>query len=153
MNTFQGELTIKKSLLYVFIGIVGLLAVKILLSLIPLGIILFLFLAPPAFVLADSQERGVKRPLLWAVFTLFTSVFGLLVYLLARPETADKSFCPFCGGAVDPSFHNCPWCGKAHNLTGKCRKCETELKTGWKFCPKCQVPVEAAEDATTAKGA
>ena len=143
------EITLKRALLYIFIAMVGLLAIKVLLKLLPLGILLFLFLAPPAFVLADAQERRVQRPILWAVFTLFTSVFGLLVYLLARPEVARRHGCPSCGGEVDPAFPNCPWCGRAIPKTGDCHSCGFALQPGWKFCPKCQVAVGGVAPATS----
>lgn len=141
MDFLKDEITLKRALLYIFIGMVGLLAIKVLLGLLPLGILLFLFLAPPAFVLADAQERRVQRPVLWAVFTLFTSVFGLLVYLLARPEVVRRNCCSGCGGEIDPAFPNCPWCGRGVPQAGNCHSCGFALKPGWKFCPKCQVPV------------
>ena len=141
------DLTLKKILVYAFVALVGLLILKIfMLHLLPLGILLFLFLSPAVFVLADAQERGVHRPMAWAVFTLFTWVFGLMIYLLARPDQArGKAFCPHCGGETDPRFHNCPWCGKSMVQTaGKCPSCQTDLKPGWKYCPSCNAPVVPA---------
>lgn len=148
MDFLKDEITLKRALLYIFIAMAGLLAIKVLLKLLPLGILLFLFLAPPAFVLADAQERRVQRPVLWAVFTLFTSVFGLLVYLLARPEVQKRHCCPSCSGEIDPAFPNCPWCGRVVPQAGNCHSCGFALKAGWKFCPKCQVQVGSPSVST-----
>lgn len=139
---FKGDITLKKVLLFICMGLVGLLVLNIIMKLLPLAILGFIFLAPAIFVMADAQERKIERPILWALFTLFTWVFGLLVYLLSRPEHKGKSFCAHCGGEVDASFHNCPWCGKSVQVQANCKNCSTELKPGWKFCPSCRVAVE-----------
>lgn len=135
------DLTTKQVLLYICTLLVAMLLLKILMQLLPIALIFFALIAPAIYVLADAQERKIKRPILWAVFTMCTWVFGLLVYLLARPEGAGKKFCRHCGGEVDPSFHNCPWCNKSLQVTKTCRNCSFEIKTGWKFCPQCQVEV------------
>ena len=138
------DLTPKKALLYIFMFFVGLVILHIIIKLLPLGVFLFIILAPPIYVLADAQERKIARPILWAVFTLFTSIFGLLVYLLARPEMKGINFSQHCAGEVDETFHNCPWCGKSLQIAVKCRSCSADLKPGWKFCPTCRSEVEIA---------
>ncbi|MBF0501870.1 MAG: zinc ribbon domain-containing protein [Candidatus Riflebacteria bacterium] len=141
MDYFKGDLTPKRTLLFIFMFFVGIIVLKIIIGLLPLGIFLFIILAPPIYVLADAQERKNPRPVLWAVFTLFTSIFGLLVYLLARPEMKGKSYCQHCGREVDEAFHNCPWCGKSLQASLKCANCSGELKPAWRFCPSCRTAV------------
>lgn len=138
MEFFNGDVTPKKVLLSICVVLGALMVVKIILSLLPLAVILFVLLGPPIYVLADAQERKAPRPVLWAIFTMFTSIFGLMVYLLARPDSKTKLFCSQCGGEVDQAFKNCPWCGNAVQGIGKCHQCEIEVKPGWKFCPNCR---------------
>ncbi len=154
MDYLEGEWTHKKILMLVCTVLGALLMLKVIMHLLPLAILLFLLLAPPIYVLADGQERKVRRPILWAVFTLFTSIFGLLVYLLARPEAKSRIECPHCHGEVDPAFKNCPWCGNAVAKTLKCAGCATELRPGWKFCPNCRVAVASpASETVSGNGA
>lgn len=132
------DLTPKTILFYVCVVLLGLLALQIILRLLPPAIFLFLMLAPPIFVLSDAQERRLSRPVLWATFTLFTNVFGLLVYLLVRPEAPTVNTCKSCGGTLEEKFSNCPWCGeKVERPLSKCPGCNDEVKPGWKFCPNC----------------
>lgn len=132
------DLTIKNVLFYICVLLLGLLALKIIMRLLPPAIFLFLILAPPIFVLSDAQERRLSRPVLWATFTLFTNVFGLVVYLLIRPDAQLIQHCNNCGGNVEEKFSNCPWCGnKIDKPLTKCPGCSEEVKNGWKFCPSC----------------
>ncbi|MDD3146067.1 MAG: zinc ribbon domain-containing protein [Candidatus Riflebacteria bacterium] len=150
------DLTAKDILFYVCVILLGLLALNIVLRMLPPAIFLFLILAPPIFVLADAQERRVNRPVLWATFALFTNVFGLVVYLLVRPEQPSVQTCKSCGGILEDKFCNCPWCGeKVDRPLEKCPGCGEEVKKGWKFCPNCNYnlnqPVqEQAKTVTTA---
>lgn len=132
------DLTAKDVLFYVCVVLLGLLALNIVLKLLPPAIFLFLMLAPPIFVLADAQERRLNRPVLWATFALFTNVFGLVVYLLVRPDQPAVQTCRSCGGTLEDKFSNCPWCGeKVERPLGKCPGCNEDVKNGWKFCPNC----------------
>jgi hypothetical protein len=140
---FKGEFSLKKMFQFLCTCLVALLVLKVVLHLLPKVIFLFILLGPAIFVLADAQERKVARPILWGVFTLFTWMFGLIVYLLARPEAAGKSFCPHCGGEIDRSFHHCPWCSRSIQTASTCGNCAAELKPGWKFCPNCRSAVNA----------
>ncbi len=132
------DLTAKDILFYVCVILLALLALSIVMRLLPPAIFLFLIFAPPIFVLSDAQERKVSRPVLWATFTLFTNVFGLVVYLLVRPEQAVLQHCSSCGGVLEEKFSHCPWCGeKAPRPLNKCPDCGEQVKKGWKFCPSC----------------
>lgn len=139
------DLTAKDILFYVCVILLALLALSIVMRLLPPAIFLFLIFAPPIFVLSDAQERKVSRPVLWATFTLFTNVFGLVVYLLVRPEQAVSQHCSSCGGVLEEKFSHCPWCGeKAPRPLNKCPDCGEQVKKGWKFCPSCNCNLAAA---------
>ena len=140
------DLTAKNILFYICVVLLGLLALHIVMNLLRPAIFLFLILAPPIFVLSDAQERRVSRPILWATFTLFTNVFGLVVYLLIRPEQPLVATCRNCGGHVEETFSNCPWCGdKIEKPLNKCPGCQEDIKKGWKFCPNCNYNLAAAD--------
>ena len=142
------DMTAKNILMYSCLALFGLLALNIVLKLLPVAILLFFLLAPPIFVLSDAQERKTDRPVLWGVFTLFTSVFGLVVYLLVRPEKATNRICNHCRGKVEDGFVACPWCGRPiEKIVTKCPKCASDIKDGWKFCPKCQAEIKTVDSA------
>lgn len=145
------DLTIKNVLLYICVLLLGLLALRVVMTLLPPAIFLFLILAPPIFVLADAQERKLKRPVLWATFALFTNVFGLVVYLLIRPDAQLVGVCKHCGGNVEEKFSNCPWCGeKIERPVKKCPDCNIDVKKDWKFCPNCNFNLHPdSEDVKT----
>jgi len=143
------DLTAKDILFYVCVILLGLLALSIVMQLLPPAIFLFLILAPPIFVLSDAQERRVSRPVLWATFALFTNVFGLVVYLLVRPEQAVTQHCTSCGGLLEEKFSHCPWCGeKAPRPLNKCPDCGEQVKKGWKFCPNCNCNLASSVQET-----
>lgn len=142
----KDDVTTKNILMYSFIALFGLLALSIVMRLLPVAIFLFIILAPPIFVLSDAQERQTDRPVLWGVFTLFTSVFGLVVYLLVRPDKVSNCKCGNCNGNVEESFVSCPWCGeKLEKVIKKCPECSANIQKGWKFCPECQAEIKKPE--------
>ncbi|MBU1106203.1 MAG: zinc ribbon domain-containing protein [Candidatus Riflebacteria bacterium] len=143
------DLTTKTILFYVCVFLLGLLALRVVMKLLPPAIFLFLMLAPPIFVLADAQERRLNRPVLWAIFTLFTNVFGLVVYLLVRPDVLIVNACKSCGGTLEDKFSNCPWCGeKVERPLVKCPGCSDEVKPGWKYCPNCNFALNQANPSS-----
>jgi hypothetical protein len=102
----------------------------------------------PSWVYIDAQERGLPRPLLWALLVVVGNLVGLLVYLISRPdETADPR-CPQCTQKVTGTKSGCPYCG-ADLSAAFCRKCQFPVKPDWRFCPDCraslarEVPVAA----------
>ena len=44
------------------------------------------YLALLVWVARDATARGMDGPVLWMLLVLFTGVFGLLVYVLSRPQ-------------------------------------------------------------------
>jgi predicted amidophosphoribosyltransferase len=86
----------------------------------------------------DASERGVRRAWLFAFLTVISSLVGLVVYLIARPEDGRTLLCPGCGRDLSASF---------------CATCRYPLKPDWAFCPSCRTeikPAAATAEATAA---
>lgn len=104
----------------------------------------------------DSKKRFTNeglRVLIWIIASA-TFIFGLLLYILIRPQQLDddsywvsleRKFllhetygmgeCDSCGFMLRPEFMNCPACGKV--LREKCKKCEQVVDVTWKRCAFC----------------
>lgn len=105
----------------------------------------------------DAQKRG-SNGYFWGLLVFFTSIVGLLVYLLwvtdamekishevqqrtqapaaAEPATVVDAVlpsCPACGGEIEPDFKACPACGASL----RCPGCDKTIRKGWKVCPWC----------------
>jgi len=110
----------------------------------------------PSWVYIDAQERGLPRPLLWALLVVVGNLVGLLVYLISRPNEAADPRCPQCTQKVTASKSGCPYCG-ADLSAAFCRKCQFPVKADWRFCPDCRaslarevpLPATAEPDPTT----
>ena len=48
----------------------------------------------PTWVYVDARERGVRRAPLFAFLTVISSLVGLVVYLIARPEDSEAAHLP-----------------------------------------------------------
>jgi len=96
-----------------------------------LGIIL-LILTPPVWVYLDAKKRRLPA-VLWALFTLFTSLIGLLIYALVTRESGPV--CPECGERISKRFVVCPYCQT--ELRGTCPTCGQTVSLGWHYCPSC----------------
>jgi hypothetical protein len=94
----------------------------------------------PGWVYVDAQERGMPRPLLWALLTLLGTVFALLVYLISRPAAPAELRCPKCEKALNGVKSGCPHCG-ADLTAAFCTQCQYPLKPEWAFCPACRAPI------------
>ncbi|MGE5125606.1 MAG: zinc ribbon domain-containing protein [Betaproteobacteria bacterium] len=102
----------------------------------------FLWLLLPTWVYVDARGRGVRRAWLFAFLTAISALVGLIVYLIARPETPAQLQCPGCGREVDGGAY-CPHCG--HDLsTAFCATCRYPLKPDWAFCPACRTEIRPA---------
>ena len=64
------------------------------------------------WVAKDSKARGMDNSIVWMLLVLFTSVIGLIIYILTRPK-GDKVACSNCGNMRLASLTKCPHCGAA----------------------------------------
>ncbi len=113
----------------------------------------FLWVLLPTWVYVDARERGVRRAPLFAFLTVLSSLIGLVVYLIARPEDARTLACPGCGKEVNGGAF-CPHCGR--DLSSSfCPACRYPLKPDWAFCPSCRAEIKppAAPPAPASSGA
>lgn len=103
---------------------------------------LFIWFLMPTWVYIDAQQRGVQNPLTWAILTLISLVFGLVIYLITRPSTIKTLNCPHCENELNGTRAFCPHCG--YDLTSTfCQQCEYPVKPGWKFCPSCRTEIKS----------
>jgi hypothetical protein len=102
------------------------------------GLLLWVLL--PTWVFVDARERGVRRAPLFAFLTVISSLVGLLVYLIARPEQARRLSCPACSREVNGGAF-CPHCGRDLS-SAYCPACRYPLKPDWAFCPACRTEVK-----------
>ena len=72
---------------------------------------IFLWILLPTWVYVDGTERGVRRAWLFAFLTVISSLIGLVVYLISRPEDGKTLTCPGCGREVNGGAF-CPHCGR-----------------------------------------
>ena len=108
--------------------------------------LLFLWVLLPTWVYVDARERGVRRAPLFAFLTVLSSLVGLVVYLIARPENVPKLTCPGCAREVDGGAF-CPHCGRDLSRS-ICPACRYPLQADWAFCPACRTETKAAGPAT-----
>jgi len=103
--------------------------------------IAFLWVLLPTWVYVDARERGVRRAPLFAFLTVISSLVGLVVYLIARPEHARRLTCPGCAREVNGGAF-CPHCGRDLS-SSYCPACRYPLKPEWAFCPACRTEIKA----------
>ena len=101
----------------------------------------FLWILLPTWVYVDGTERGVRRARLFAFLTVLSSLIGLVVYLIARPEGGKALACPGCGREVNGGSF-CPHCGRDLSAAF-CATCRYPLKPEWAFCPSCRTETKA----------
>jgi uncharacterized OB-fold protein len=114
------------------------------------------------FDACDKSDKWIFR--IFSTLLVFTfNIFGLIVYFLIRPaqsyeerywqelekkylefETGGLTNCSSCGFALEPSFANCPNCGK--EIKVKCENCGSHIEPNWKYCPYCGSGGEKEED-------
>jgi hypothetical protein len=102
-----------------------------------LFIILWVLLA--IWVYKDSKSRGMNE-MLWGLITLFTGLFGLIIYLIVKNKTR---FCHECGHKAGKEDNYCIECGALLKL--KCQKCESCIKPDWNYCANCGEKLEENE--------
>ena len=123
--------------LEVLVGVSGAIAVASL---------LFLWVLLPTWVYVDARERGVRRAPLFAFLAVISSLVGLVVYLIARPEDARRLNCPGCAREVNGGAF-CPHCGR-DLAAAICPACRYPLKPDWAFCPACRTEIKAQAPGT-----
>lgn len=101
---------------------------------------LFLWILLPTWVYVDARQRGVRRAPLFAFLTVISSLVGLVVYLIARPEEGPTLVCPGCSREVDGGAF-CPHCGRDLSASF-CATCRYPLKPDWLFCPSCRTEIK-----------
>jgi hypothetical protein len=106
----------------------------------------FLWILLPTWVYVDARERGVRRAPLFAFLTVISSLVGLVVYLIARPDDAKALTCPGCSREVNGGAF-CPHCGRDLSASF-CATCRYPLKPEWAFCPSCRTETKAPSPAT-----
>jgi FtsH-binding integral membrane protein len=79
--------------------------------LIPLAFIA-LNIALLVWVAKDAKARGMDNAVVWMVLVMFTSLIGLIIYLLSRPKGALMP-CASCGNKRLQTSAKCPQCGNA----------------------------------------
>jgi hypothetical protein len=99
--------------------------------------LVWLWFMLPSWVYIDAQQRGLPRPLLWALLTVVGSVFALMVYLISRPADVPEFRCPQCSKRLNGSKAGCPYCG-ADLSAVFCSRCQYPVKPDWSFCPSCR---------------
>jgi double zinc ribbon protein len=101
----------------------------------------FLWILLPTWVYVDATERGVQRARLFAFLTVISSLIGLVVYLISRPEEGKALVCPACSREVNGGAF-CPHCGRDLSASF-CATCRYPLKPDWTFCPSCRTEIKA----------
>jgi double zinc ribbon protein len=102
--------------------------------------LVFLWVLLPTWVYVDARGRGVRRAPLFAFLTVISSLIGLVVYLMARPEDLKRLTCPGCAREVNGGAF-CPHCGRDLS-SAICSACRYPLKPDWAYCPACRNEVK-----------
>jgi len=104
------------------------------------GVVLWFLL--PTWVYLDAQQRDVKNPGLWAFLTLVSLIFGLIIYLITRPQTLKTLNCPQCDKELNDTKAYCPYCGFDVSSI-LCPQCQYPTKPEWSFCPSCRADLNS----------
>jgi hypothetical protein len=107
----------------------------------------FLWILLPTWVYVDARERGVRRAPLFAFLAVLSSLVGLVVYLISRPDDGKTLACPGCGREVNGGAF-CPHCGRDLSASF-CATCRYPLKPDWVFCPSCRTEIRPPSGTTT----
>ncbi|MDA0206792.1 MAG: PLDc N-terminal domain-containing protein [Acidobacteria bacterium] len=75
-------------------------------------VIIAVNIAMIVWVAKDSKARGMENSIVWVLLVFFTSVLGLVIYILSRPK-GDKVACASCSNMRLQSLVKCPHCGNA----------------------------------------
>ncbi len=64
------------------------------------------------WVARDAKSRSMDSAVLWMLLVMFTSIIGLLIYILSRPQ-GELMQCPHCNNKRLTASAKCPHCGNA----------------------------------------
>ena len=101
---------------------------------------LFLWFLFPTWVYLDAKRRDVKNVGVWVILTVVSSVFGLIIYMIARPAAEKALHCAKCGKEINGSKSFCPYCGQDLSKYF-CPECQYPVKPDWEYCPSCRAAV------------
>ena len=76
----------------------------ILVALVVLNVALLIWVA------RDAKARGMDSAILWMLLVFFLGIFGLIIYLFARPQ-GNTIQCPNCNNKKLQASIKCPHCG------------------------------------------
>jgi hypothetical protein len=116
-------------------------------GMVALASLFFLWVLLPTWIYVDARERGVRRAPLFAFLAVISSLVGLIVYLIARPEEPRRLTCPGCAREVNGGAF-CPHCGR-DLASSFCPACRYPLKSDWAFCPACRAELKTPPAAPT----
>ena len=110
-----------------------------------------LWILVPSWVYIDARQRDEKRAFMWAILTVVSFGFALIVYLITRPATIKSFHCPQCQEELNGTKAFCPYCGMDLSKTF-CSQCQYPIKADWQFCPNCRFDLtRAAQEEPAAK--
>jgi len=72
--------------------------------------ILAINIAILVWVARDAKARGMDSAVIWMLLVLFTSLLGLIIYLLSRPQ-GNVVRCATCNNKRLQASARCPHCG------------------------------------------
>jgi len=98
-----------------------------------------------------ARTKNISFHVLAIVLIIFLNFFGLLIYLILRPQKtlAEKYYenleqkvlgegddqCPSCQHDLPLNFHYCPHCGTEARVP--CKKCKKLVSKDWQACAYC----------------
>lgn len=119
-----------------------------------LGYVGIIWLALIIWTIRDSYNRSHNFLFFFFSFVLvlFFNIFGLIIYLIIRPQTTlqtrkiekvtlntlherTTAKCPSCRKKVSTEFLYCPYCKK--EIVNSCLKCKKPIDKKWEICPYC----------------
>ena len=96
---------------------------------------LIIWLMIPSWIYQDAVKRKIEYPLIWAMLSLFSFIFGLLIYIYFRPKSEVN--CSSCNHSNHVNSEYCVNCGIELLKRDRCNSCDKAISSTWKFCSHC----------------